>query len=167
MLSRRKPPRGSLCPFWKELRASLALDCIIGCSPLVAQSSFPMAQNGQGVQPNPPPPAPYTTYCTYLPQNNGMYAKVCGWTCVGMLKVEICWRKKINSFQVGSTCSYSLLMRARSASFGCFVRRSLRTAAILLTSSTCLLICSDNVAFSDNSTAWIVFLWIAAISARE
>jgi hypothetical protein len=34
--------------FWKELRASLALDCIIGCSPLVAPSSFPMAQSGQG-----------------------------------------------------------------------------------------------------------------------
>jgi hypothetical protein len=34
--------------FWKELRASLALDCVIRCSPLVAPSSFPMAQNGQG-----------------------------------------------------------------------------------------------------------------------
>jgi hypothetical protein len=73
--------------FWKELRASLALDCIIGCCPLVAPSSFPMAQNGQGEGWGfnlPPPLASYTTYCTCLPQNKGMYAKVCGRTSVGM-----------------------------------------------------------------------------------
>jgi hypothetical protein len=31
--------------FWNVLGASLAIDCIIGCSPLVAPSSFPMALN--------------------------------------------------------------------------------------------------------------------------
>ena len=34
--------------FWKELRTALALDCIVGCNPLVAPSSFPRALNGQG-----------------------------------------------------------------------------------------------------------------------
>ena len=34
--------------FWKEPRTSLALDCIVGCNPLAAPSSFPRALNGQG-----------------------------------------------------------------------------------------------------------------------
>ena len=34
--------------FWKEVKTALDLDCVFGCSPLVAPSSFPRALNGPG-----------------------------------------------------------------------------------------------------------------------
>ena len=34
--------------FWKGIRMALDLDCVIGCSPMVAPSSFPQALNWRG-----------------------------------------------------------------------------------------------------------------------
>ena len=72
--------------FWKGLRTALDLDCIIGCSPLVAPSSFPKAMNGQGEGWGlslPPPSCPVYNLL-HLPAAEQ-------WRLCQSLKAESCW----------------------------------------------------------------------------
>ena len=72
--------------FWKELRTSLALDCIVGCNPLAAPSSFSRALNGQGEDWgfNLPPSSCIIYNLLHLPPPEQ-------WLVCQSLRVDRCW----------------------------------------------------------------------------
>ena len=90
--------------FWKGFRMALDLDCVIGCSPLVTQSSFPQALNGRGEGWGTSQPPPSLVYnLLHLPTDEQ-------WQLRQSLQADGCWY----ALTLGSTLDHRSRDRLRT-----------------------------------------------------